>query len=192
MGSDKAAEILLSPTSSLGDVECHEAAAEYRRRDPLVNDSVPNQDYTERSPANSLRKRESLACRSAALMRANGYTAQEIAEALNRTVTGIYALLQQPWARQRMLEAIHARHSNALAMLEAEVANNINFLAQLRDDDEQPAAARRAAASDLLDRYLGKATQVVSLERRDVPASVEDAERRLAVLKAEEVRLKGN
>ena len=179
-------------------IEPHAARAAYMASDiALANDNVPVEDSAQRlaQGANNMcamRMKESENGRAATLLRMAGYSVGEIAEQLRLTPPTVAALLRQPWARQRLVEHLHKSKQNLLDMLETEAAQSVLTLVALRDDMEAPKAVRRQAADSLLDRYLGKAPQTVNLNKADVPSNVEDAERQLVALRAEETRLRGN
>ena len=145
-----------------------------------------------RSTAAAPLQRETPLQREAVLLRMAGLTVTEIARELGASVAHISQSLRTPWARKRLIEHLHRSKQVLIDTLQQEAAASVLTLVELRDDTEAPKAVRRQAADSLLDRYLGKAPQTVNLNRTELPASVEDAERKLAALQVEAKRLRGN
>ena len=160
----------------------------------LANDNVPALMRREAVPIGevALLSHEKPEHREVVLLRMTGASAADIAKQTGYSYAHVCNVLRQPWARKRIIEHMHRSKDDMLAMLEHEAAQSVLTLVELRDNGEAPAAVRRQAADSLLDRYLGKAPQTVNLNKADVPANVEDAEQRLAALRAEEARLRGN
>lgn len=179
--------------------QCHEIVSPHKLREEylasdiaLANDNVPSRTTSEGTTATPLLQREQPHHREIVLLRMAGYTAREIAQHTGYGYSMVCTVLRQPWARQRLLKHLQASKQGLLDILAHEAAESVLTLVELRDTEDAPAAVRKAAADSLLDRYLGKAPQTVNLNKADVPTNVADAEQRLAALRAEENRLRGN
>lgn len=158
--------------------------------DALANDPVPNK--TGFGGSNQLLLHESPEHREVVLLRLAGYSQHEIAAQTGYNRATVSIILRQPWARQRILAHLQEKHANLFEYIEREAAQSLVTLVELRDDPNTPASVRSSNCNSILDRYMGKAPQTVNVNKANVPATAEDAERRLAALRAEEARLRGN
>lgn len=126
-------------------------------------------------------------------MKAQGASNKEIAEQSGYTQPWLSQLFRQPWAQQRLIEIMNQCGKDRVTTLIASAAeDSVLTLIELRDDPESPAAVRRSAAENLLDRYLGKPKQQVDVVQKGTSAEdVQEIDRELELLTAEENRLKG-
>lgn len=140
------------------------------------------------------RQRERPEHREMVLMRQLGFTAREIAEKVGYTPAGVNQVLRQPWARQRILEGLHASASKLQDMLDREAAESLLVQLELRDSPATPTAVKAKICDSIMDRALGKATQKVDVTRRDAPVdeSIDALQERLNKLRDEERQLSGN
>lgn len=154
------------------------------RKDRLFNDRGPNLAIMHEKPEH----------RIAVLYKAQGKTNREIAKVLGWTEAWTSQVLRQPWAREALLEEIRRNNGGeeVSAILRGEAVNTVFTLIDLRDtaDDE---GVRLRASQDLLDRHLGKATQRVETKNESwhISGNIQDIDRKLAALQAEEQRLLG-
>lgn len=153
---------------------------------PLWNDNVILPD----GPGVTL-KREMPHHRLFAYMRARGFTIREIAKATGYTPVMIGIALRQPFARKIINEALTKDDEMLSAALRAEAMPSIDVLVEIRDDDSAPKNARLGAAKELLDRYLGKATQPLEVRNGDMPADIDAIEAELASIKSRKQALIG-
>ena len=85
----------------------------------------------------------------------------EIAKMTGYTNPWVGQVLRQPWARERILAELNKQSGEGVAdLLQGAAADSVFKIIELRDtaDDE---GVQLRASQDLLDRYLGKATQKV-------------------------------
>lgn len=109
-------------------------------------------------------------------MKLNGVSVPEIARRLNFCVQTVNTVLRQPWAREYMTQRIKNASPEMLTKMFANAAaESVYTLIDLRDDETCPPAVRKACASDLIDRYLGKPTQRLETTKLD-PSKLSDAE----------------
>lgn len=171
--------------------QAHAAAcAEYRQRaDALFGDRL-----VDGSNTNQVKNAEAPQHRLMVLLKVQGYSNREIAELTGYTDTTVSNVLRQPWARSRLVKLISEHGLVGIKrLLEGELAANILTLVAVRDDASARGSERIAAANALLDRFLGKPTTVVETTHREAPgASVEELQKQLDALKAEEQRLRAN
>lgn len=124
-----------------------------------------------------------------------GLTQTEIAVEMNYSVGQVSQVLRQDWARNRIFELVSKNGGNTIQeMLRLEVIPSIRTLVDLRDDPDTSDRVRASVSMDLLDRYLGKATQRVETYDGGKAPGVEDVEaldRKIALEKAEIERLQG-
>ena len=121
------------------------------REDGLYNPTKPDFGILHEKPEHRL----------IILLKSQGHSNTEIARLTGYTIPWVGQILRQPWARNRVLEEINkAGRENVSALLESSAVDSVYTIIDLRDkaDDE---GVRLRASQDLLDRYLGKATQKV-------------------------------
>lgn len=127
------------------------------------------------------------------LLKAMGKSNNEIAERTGFTFPWVSQILRQPWARQRLLEEItKAGKDEMQELLKGASADSVHKLIKLRDsaDSEQ---VQFAAASNLLDRFLGKPKQQIETTNKHtiVSGDIEAVNNELRQLEEEEKRLLG-
>lgn len=154
--------------------------------EPLWNDNVILPD----GPGLTL-KREQPQHRLFAHMRARGFSVKEIAKATGYTPVMVGLALRQPFARRIIAKALERDDRAVGEALRAEVMPSIDTLVEIRDDDSAPKNARLGAAKELLDRYLGKATQPIEVTSGDVPNDIEAIEIELESIKSRAAALIG-
>lgn len=127
--------------------------------------------------------------RSAAYMTAACRTPKEIAAACDKDVGSVYALMRNEWFQTTVNEIQKELHleDDVMALLRGEVQNSVLTLIEIRDDAKAPASARKASASEILDRVLGKAQQNITVDTTvrsaDPVAEAERLEREVAALR---------
>jgi lambda repressor-like predicted transcriptional regulator len=166
-----------------------ELAAYRNSPDALFNDTV-----IDGHDSNQVKRSEAPHHRLMVLLKSQGYSNNEIAEMTGYGVTTVSNVLRQPWARRRIVELI-TKHGlvGVQQLLEGELANNVMTLIEVRDDPNSRDSTRVNAANSLLDRFLGKPVARVETTQRDAPATtVEELQKQLDSLKAEEIRLRAN
>jgi len=116
-------------------------------------------------------------------------------EAAKRPIsgTGEYSYQQlinirkQPWFQNELLAVIQENGSPLVeAKLQLEAMASLETLVEIRDNRKEKGATRAACANSLLDRFLGKPTQVVKAE---APSSVDKHENEAAELRERLQRL---
>lgn len=95
--------------------------------------------------------------RTIAYLMAAGRSRDEVAELTGISRTTIDTVVKQPWFRKMLREITDAAGKDMVkAFLEGEVIPSLEVLRTIRDDTTQKGPTRVAAASTLLDRFLGK------------------------------------
>ncbi len=113
--------------------------------------------------------------RAAAFMFAQGATAVDVAENLGHCPTTVQNLLRQPWFQETVTTLMAENGGkDIMALFRAEQFNSLVTLVELRDNPKVPAATRKACATDILDRALGKA--LVRVETSSIPTSSNPAD----------------
>lgn len=141
------------------------------------------------------RQKEGPTHRMAVLLKAQGRTNREIAEALDVNENTIAIVLRTPWARMRLLDEINrAARPGIQALLEAEAPKSVLTLIEMRDNEKAKPSERITAANSLLDRFLGKPAQTVTSVTVKGPdlSTKELIEQELEELKKQEKALVGN
>lgn len=125
----------------------------------------------------------------AAYMLASGqFSLKSVAEACGKSPATLGDLIKNAWFQETILEIQKENGAtDIMEMFKSEVAASVLTLVRLRDDVKAPAAVQRAAATDILDRFLGKPTQTVKTE--SVPTSL-DPVAEVSRLLEENARLK--
>ena len=128
-------------------------------------------------------------------MKANGCSNREIAQQAGYTEAWLSQLFRQPWAQATLLtmlkESGKGTLDQTLSLIQSEAVNSVLKLVDLRDDPDSPKAVQRACSVDIIEQFLGKPKQKVDVVQTNVRA-VEDIDKELAQLEAEEQRLKGH
>jgi len=128
-------------------------------------------------------------------LKAQGLSNREIAEKTGYTPCGVSLIVNQPWAQEKLLQVLNeAGVDRVQALLAGAAEDSVFTLIELRDDAEQPGTVRKAAASDLLDRFLGKPRQQVDVVQHKpvTTESVAEIDKELAGLREQEKQLLGN
>ncbi len=116
-------------------------------------------------------------------------------EELGRPVAGtgqwsysrLIQIRKQTWFQKALISYLEECGRDVItARLEAECGASIDTVVELRDNKQAPPAVRLNAAKDILDRFLGKATQKVEVTQSK---SVSDYESELEEIKREEESL---
>lgn len=127
------------------------------------------------------------------LLKAQGHSNLEIARLTGYTNPWVGQILRQPWAKQRLLEEINSAGRDSISgLLEGAAADSIYKIVELRDTAEDQGVQLRSA-QDILDRFLGKATQKIEskAEVKHISGDIEEVDKALERLAAEESRLLG-
>lgn len=154
-----------------------------RRTDGLYNSKEPDFGIMHEKPEH----------RIIILLKAQGHSNTEIAKLTGYTIPWVGQILRQPWAKVRLLEEINvAGRDTVQGLLQGAAADSIYKIIALRDAAEEEGVQLRAS-QDLLDRYLGKATQHIEskAEVKHISGDIEEVNLALAKLEAEEARLTG-
>jgi len=131
------------------------------------------------------------------LLKMSGRTNREIAAESGYTEPWLSQIFRQPWAQATMAKiSAEAGAQGIRGLLQSECIPSIVKLSELRDDPETPKAVVKSACDSLIQQYLGKPAQQVTViedkfQRLDAEGVAElDAE--IAKLKAEEKQLLGH
>jgi hypothetical protein len=132
-----------------------------------INTSFEGHLFGAVDPHGSLRQRHILhekpVHRLMQLMFSKGYTIEEIAHQTGYTRLRVGDVLRQPWAQMNIVEDIKTSiHDEIKQLLEGEVLPSIMVQKQIRDDRENPAAVRLAAAESIINRFLGRPNQPIT------------------------------
>jgi len=158
----------------------------------LANDNVDN---IHGGDPQDRRTRELPEHRFMCYLKAQGKSNVEIAQIMNYSATAVGHILRQPWARDRIVRIMHEMGMDRLATMIAGAAEDaVHKLIELVSDDDVSASVQRAAANDLLDRFLGKPTQHIESRVGGLPSieDVEELQRQLNAAKEEELRIRAN
>jgi hypothetical protein len=132
-------------------------------------------------------KHEKVEHRIMLFLKAQGKSNREVAEFLGYSDAQVSQVVRQPWFLEALRELLDVIGGDLIQMtLKGAAMDSVVTLIDIRDDIKAPAAVRKAAASDLLDRYLGKPKQSVEVnEKKDptqraneIDSKVEDLEAR--------------
>ena len=127
------------------------------------------------------------------LMRARGFSTNEIAEQLGYTPSTVSIALRQPWARQMLVDMLQGEGLAGLQqLLKAELIPSVLTLVDVRDAPESKGSERTAAANSIIDRFLGRPTQRIETAHAAVPTDIEALEREVKRNEVELQRLKAN
>lgn len=128
-------------------------------------------------------------------MKAQGGSTAYIAEKSGFTEEHVRKILNQGWARQRLLKELETSGRESIqAMMQSEADDCVSVLRTLRDDPKVPATVRAQVANSMLDRAFGKPTQQVQVERKNEDTSgktLEQLQRDVEALRAEQAGLIG-
>lgn len=153
----------------------------YNSDNRLFNDKKPNLAI----------KSERMEHRMIVYLKARGLNNKEIAEKMGYGLQWVNQITRQPWFRQRFVEECQSAGVDAIkTFLEGEVLPSLECLRTIRDNEDAKDASRVVAANSLLDRFLGKPiarveTESVSKGLDDARATVDDLERQVASLRAQ-------
>lgn len=127
------------------------------------------------------------------LMRARGFSTNEIASELGYTASTVSIALRQPWARQLLVDILQKEGLDGVHdLLKAELVPSVLRLVDERDNDEAKPSERISAANSLIDRFLGKPTQRVETAKATLPSDIEALQREYERNQAELTRIKAN
>lgn len=143
---------------------------------PLNGESSPVKPIVERPPEQRL----------IVYLKAQGHSYESIAEKTGYKIDEIREILNQPWAKQRLIKEITQEGDDAVSILVAGTAADcVLTLIELRDDKKAPAAVRMAACRELLDRFRGKAPvgdNGSHLRKKNLPTTLEELDSQIAAL----------
>lgn len=135
--------------------------------DALKGDKDPDRIYEIEKPVH----------RTMAEMAAAGFQIKEIASATGYSEKGVQIALRQPHARERIIaRARESAQADIKRILEEEAIPSIKVLVSLRDNvpGEVPAAVRKSAADALLDRFLGKPNQPITVAEKPAESMTDE------------------
>ena len=149
----------------------------------LYNDKAPNLRILHEKPEH----------RVLIFLKAQGLSNTEIAKRTGYQVAWVGQVLRQPWVRQRLVEEMQSAGVDAVqTVIKSAALDSVWRLVDERDNEKARPSERISAANALLDRFLGKPVAKVE-STSDVThhdaTTLDDIDRRLAELKAEEQRL---
>lgn len=152
--------------------------------DALYNSKAPNLAILHEKPEH----------RVIIFLKAQGLSYREISDRTGHTIPWISQVLRQPWARARLVKEIQSAGRDAVQeLIKAAAEDSVFTLIEQRDNEKAKPAERINAANSLLDRFLGKPTQKVESHiTTSNLKTIEDLERQLKDVEAEEKRLTGN
>jgi lambda repressor-like predicted transcriptional regulator len=124
-------------------------------------------------------------------LKVQGFSNREISERTGYTQPWLSQLFRQPWARQRIVSELQKAGKDSLQeILKASAEDSVYTLIELRDTAENE-SVRKSAASDLLDRFLGKPTQKIEQTSKQMPTTIEALDAELHKLKLMEKEILG-
>lgn len=132
--------------------------------------------------------------RAVIMLKAAGLSNNEIAQRTGYTYPWVSQLLRQPWARTRLIQELNnAGREGINNLLKGTVVDSIMKLVEIRDTAAKP-SDQATAARELLNRALGMPTQHIDAvtTQGPTPDQLDEVEKELAALRAEEKRLTGN
>ena len=119
------------------------------------------------------------------LLKARGYTYEEIAVETGYTPQHVRTVCIQPWARRKIQAVQKDGIGDAKNFLAGQLIHNLELVQEIADDTKNPPSVRLAAANANLDRFLGKPSTSVTNDKPKVEAqSLDDLERELNELKS--------
>ena len=137
--------------------QCRHGGFNSTLKDALYNDIEPAYPRARENP------RDRRICE----LSTQGYTNKEIATAMEMSVQAVSNILRQPFSRKYMIERVqqsaNAEIKAALEKAAPEAVQRVIELAETARGTELGFKADQA----LLDRYMGKATQPLSVEPKD-------------------------
>lgn len=108
-------------------------------------------------------KTEKYEHRVIAFLKSQGLTTKEIAEQVGYHPVSVGQILRIPWVAELIAqEIVKAGRAGVEKVLRGDLMTNIEFLREVRDNDKNRVTDRLAACKELMDRTLGKSTQVVA------------------------------
>lgn len=118
-----------------------------------------------------------------------GLTNREIAERFGKTEPWISQLTRQPWFKNRVVQELKEAGGDLVeTILQSQVIPSIEKVIELRDGANSEAIQMRAA-SEILDRFMGKPTQKieqrVSGTYKHATVSVEEVDRELEMVNSQ-------
>jgi hypothetical protein len=165
------------------DVEYAASVADYAANpDKLANDRAPSIAIQKETPQH----------RMCIQYKAMGMSNNDIAREMGLSVSWVCQILNQPWAKARLVKMLTEAGKDPLkALIESAAIDSIHKMIELRDAKSTPPAVAGNMADKLLDRFLGKPTQHIEskTEVTNVPKEIAEVEAELKRLELEEKRL---
>jgi hypothetical protein len=130
--------------------------------------------------------------RYAAWAFSRGYTCKAVAEECEKSEPAVQNLFRQTWFQAQVNALMQAKGNKdgAMERLRGEQLNSAETLIQLRDNPKVPSAVRKACATEILDRTMGKAVQRIETAQvatsEDPVAEVERLEQEVNRLKSDQ------
>ena len=110
------------------------------------------------------------------MMKVQGKTNREIALKSGYSEAWVSQICRQPWFKARLFQELTTKGGDVIQeVLRMEVLPSLQTLIDIRDDPNAGERARISASIDLLDRFMGKATQRVETYKNDHTKDVKDA-----------------
>lgn len=100
-----------------------------------------------------------------------GMSAKDTAAACDCTDQEIYKLLRQPQFAERVAKKVAESHGDLLELFKAASLSAFSTLVEINSDTKAPTMARLKAATEILDRHLGKATQFMEIKSENTNLS---------------------
>lgn len=162
-------DFMEAPSASCSVEERHQGAALDVGMSPLFGreNYQPKPHYA--------RQQEKPEHRVMAYMKASGFTAREIADAMGVSATTVQEILRQPWINQLTVEIAHARGiDKALAMIDSLALPAVEALGQVVKDPDASNRDRINAADKILCRKYGNPNQPMTFGKAVDPRTLSD------------------
>lgn len=117
---------------------------------------------------------------------ARGATINEIAKMTGYTVQAVTLVLNQPWARERLVQILKETGMDEIKHFhKTQVMPALQTLQEIRDNPQARHADRIAASREILDRALGKSTIHVESNTtiQNIPVEVSKLDQELAAVR---------
>lgn len=187
----------MNPTLLLEDAEKVKVNPQLYENSPLVGSSIEERvqedpaGFYNTKPPNLAILSEKPEHRMVIMLKLKGYSNKEIALSLGYTQSWVSQILRQPWAKDALLAEIRRMGRDELTeLIRLEAVNSFQKVVEIRDSTDDDNIALKASV-EVLDRYLGKATQKVETKSESlvITGELADIEKKLAAIEEETNRL---